>query len=117
MSRPSGEGRSFSDTFGEKLFLFFFLLLLLNTVVNLFFTKPSLFDLLRLKESERELEEKIKKEKEKNERLKALVTLLKKNPSEIKELFIREYLLKIKKKEKLIPVPRHLNELKKSPPY
>jgi len=108
MERFSGEGRSFSDSFGEKVFFLFFLLLLLNTAVNLFFTKPSLFDLLRLKESERELEEKIKREREKNERLKALVKLLKKNPKELKELFVREYLMKVKGKERVLPLPKEL---------
>ncbi|NPB06325.1 MAG: hypothetical protein GXO03_01845 [Aquificae bacterium] len=108
MERSSGVGRSFTDSFGEKLFLFFVFLLFINLLVSLFFTKPSVFDLLRLKELERELEEKIKREYEKNERLKALVKLLKENPNELKEIFVRDYLYKIKKGERIVPLPPSL---------
>jgi len=52
------------------------------------------------------MDEKIKKEIKENFRLKALYEEIRKNPKEVKERFIREYLFKIKKGEKIYIIER-----------
>lgn len=106
MEPSSGEGKNFQNSFHKKLFLLFFFLLLINTFVNLFITKPNIFDLLRLSKLNRKMDEKIKKEIKENLRLKALYEEIRKNPKEVKERFIREYLFKIKKGEKIYIIER-----------
>ncbi len=110
MGRSSGEGRSSTDSFGRRLFGLFFLVLLANTFVNLFVTKPNLFDLLRIKESERRLIEKIERERRRKEELLALEKMLRQNPREVKEMLIREYLLRLKKGERIVPLPEELRD-------
>ncbi|RUM30037.1 MAG: hypothetical protein DSY42_05270 [Aquifex sp.] len=101
MEQSSGAGRNFQSSFHEKVFLLLFSLLLINTFVNLFITKPNIFDLVRLSKLNREMDEKIKREIKENLRLRALYEEIRRNPKEVKERFIREYLFKIKEGEKI----------------
>ncbi len=108
MEHSSGERKSFTDSFIRTFLLALFLVLLLNTVVNLFVSKPTVFDLLRIKELEKELDSEIRKEIEKNRRLKSMYEFMVRHPKEFKEMFIREYLLKIKKGERIYPLPEKM---------
>ena len=101
MEQSSGAGRNFQSSFHKKVFLLLFSLLLINTFVNLFITKPNIFDLVRLSKLNREIDEKIKREIKENLRLRALYEEIRRNPKEVKERFIREYLFKIKEGEKI----------------
>ena len=105
MEHSSGERQSSTDSF---LRTFLLILLLLNTLVNLFVSKPTVFDLLRIKKLERELDSEIKKEIERNRKLKSMYEFMVRHPKEFKEMFIREYLLKIKKGERIYPLPEKM---------
>ena len=108
MERSSGEKKSSTDSFIKDFLFVLLFVLLLNTFANLFLSKPTVFDLLRLKVLEKELDKRIKEELEKNRRLKNIYEFMKKNPKEFKEMFIREYLLKIKRGERIHPLPENL---------
>ncbi len=108
MERSSGERKSFTDSFVKKVLYATLFLLLLNTFSNLFLSKPTLFDLLRLKVLEKELNKRIKIELNKHKKLENIHKLIQSNPKEFKEMFVREYLLKIKKGEKIHPLPKEL---------
>ncbi|GAB6065875.1 hypothetical protein JCM9492_09670 [Aquifex pyrophilus] len=102
MEQSSGEGRSSTDSSLKKILKLFLFVLLLNTFVNLFISKPTIFDLIKLRSLKKEVAENIKKELKKREKLESLYNELKRNPKEVKERFIREYLFKIKEGEKII---------------
>jgi len=89
------------DSSLKKIFLPFLFVLLLNTFVNIFVTKPNLFDIIELRKLSRELDRKIKQRLEENARLRALYKEIKENPQEVKERFVREYLFKLKEGEKV----------------
>jgi len=101
MEQSSGAGRNSQSSSHKKVFFLLFFLLLINTFVNLFITKPNIFDLVRLSELNRKMDEKIKREVKENLRLRLLYEEIRKNPEEVKERFIREYLFKIKEGEKI----------------
>ena len=108
MERSSGERKSSTDSFVKNFLYVLLFVLLLNTFANLFLSKPTIFDLLRLKVLEKELDERIRKELNKNRRLQNVYEFMKNNPKEFKEMFIREYLLKIKRGERIHPIPEDL---------
>ncbi|WP_461829170.1 hypothetical protein [Aquifex sp.] len=108
MGRSSGERKSSTDSFIKNFLYVLLFVLLLNTFANLFLSKPTVFDLLRLRVLEKELDKKIKEEINKNRRLQNLYEFMKNNPREFKEMFIREYLLKIKRGERIHPLPENL---------
>ena len=108
MERSSGEKKSSTDSFVKNFLYVLLFVLLLNTFANLFLSKPTIFDLLRLKVLEKELDERIRKELNKNRRLQNVYEFMKNNPKEFKEMFIREYLLKIKRGERIHPIPEDL---------
>ncbi len=108
MGRSSGERKSSTDSFIRNFLYVLLFVLLLNTFANLFLSKPTLFDLLRLRVLEKELDEKIKEELKKNRRLQNIYEFMRNNPREFKEMFIREYLLKIKRGERIHPLPEDL---------
>lgn len=108
MGRSSGEKKSSTDS-SVKTFLYLLLLvLLLNTFANLFLSKPTVFDVLRLKVVEKELDKRINEKLEENRRLQALYEFIENNPEEFKEMFVREYLLKIGQGERIHPLPKEL---------
>ncbi len=108
MGRSSGEKKSSTDSFVKNFLYILLFVLLLNTFANLFLSKPTVFDLLRLRVLEKELDKKIKEELNKNRRLQNIYEFMKRNPREFKEMFIREYLLKIRKGERIHPLPENL---------
>ena len=108
MEHSSGERKSSTDSFVKNFLYVLLFVLLLNTFANLFLSKPTIFDLLRLKVLEKELDERIREELNKNRRLQNVYEFMKNNPKEFKEMFIREYLLKIKRGERIHPIPEDL---------
>ena len=108
MERYSGGKRNFIDSSGELILKLLLLLLVVNTFVNLFISKPTIFDIIDYKIHEKEIERKIKEELEKNEKLKTLYKNVKRNPDYYMEIFVREYLWKFKRGEKVVPLPKEL---------
>ncbi|RUM28340.1 MAG: hypothetical protein DSY32_04455 [Aquifex sp.] len=102
MERSSGEGRNSSSSLPKKILKAFLFLLLINTFVNLFVSKPTVFDLVKLKSLKKELSEKTKREIYKRRKLELLKAKLERNPKEVMEMLVREYLMKVKKGEKVI---------------
>ncbi|WP_461832249.1 hypothetical protein [Aquifex sp.] len=102
MEQFSGERRSSTDSSLRRILKLFLLLLLLNTFVNLFISKPTVFDLIKLRNLKDKLSMNIKAELKKREKLESLYNELKRNPKGVKERFIREYLFKVKEGEKII---------------
>ena len=109
MERSSGARKNSEDYRLIKILAAgFFLVALLNTLSNLFLSDLNLFKVVRLKRASDKLSELIEREKGENLKLKALYSRIKKNPKYYKEKFIREYLLRFKEGEKVVPLPKEL---------
>ncbi|WP_164930605.1 hypothetical protein [Aquifex aeolicus] len=102
MEQSSGEGKSSTGSLPKKILQTFLFLLLINTFVNLFLSKPTIFDLIKLKKLREELSQKTKIELSKRRKLEFLKSELERNPKEFMEMLIRDYLMKVKKGENVI---------------
>jgi len=106
MEQSSGEGRSSTSSAPKKILRLFFFVILINTFVNLFLSKPTVFDLIRIQKLKQELTQKTKKELDKRKKLEFLKREIERNPREVFDMLVREYLMKVKEGEEIVIIKK-----------
>lgn len=88
--------------------LAFFLLALINTLVNFFFSDLNVFRVVSLKLASSRLEDLIRIEEKRNKELKEILSKVESDPKYYREKILREVFLMFKEGEKVIPLPEDL---------